>query len=325
MKKCYHIKLCATGFSNDGISKGFRDCGYETHEIDWQAYKFHFGLRRLREKIISDCEDFRPDIIFFQTQNPEILDIPTVQKLERIGRVVNFTFDVRNFDSTVWMYEMSNHVSLTAFSNQEDVDNCTQFGGGNAIVLQSSCDMEFYHKVDPVPNKWPEIVFIGNNYEGSNLNFPHAKDRQKMIGFMYENFKDKFAAYGLGQREKYLTPEMERECLSTAKVVICQSNYRRYYYCSDRVWRAMACDALVMHEYFAMWNKVFESRPLNSMCYVPNDLTELKRICEAIVFLPKREDGVFRRYVSENHSYSNRVKQLEEQLNQSYFAKEYLM
>lgn len=323
MKKAYIIHLSGVNFSNEGILHGFRDAGYLVRSINHQDYIRNpaFGLRKFREKVISDVREWRPDVVFMQPQKSDVIDIPTAQKLQEVSRVVNYTFDVRDAGTMKWMYELAPYISMSCFSNEEDILQCQDSvckireDLGGMMVLWSSCDMEFYRKAEP-KTEYPEVIFIGNNYEKSLLNFPHAADRQRMVEFLESELGERFMAFGLGQKGGFLTPEQERDAYNSAKIVIAQNNYRRNGYTSDRTWRATASGAFLLQEYW-------EGMPIEFHAIWSN-FEELIKNIHFYLAHPKIREDIARQdmeYVRANHAYKNRVEELESKLFEAEFRK----
>lgn len=316
MKKVYHIEYVADNYRHQGISKGFQDAGWLLKSIDWQSYRKTKSLSTLRNRILDEVASWKPDIVFLHLQNSEVLDLQTIKELQSMSKVVNYTFDVRGKGDVTfkWLMETAKHISLTCFSNQGDVDYCNALACSEntprpCMVLQSSADFEFYHKVEPQPNVYPEIIFLGNNYRDSyNLGFPQAAQRQAMIDFLYETFGDRFCAYGLGQKGGYLNNEQERIAYSTAKVTLTQNQFNIPMYCSDRGWRSSACGCMTIHEYyegmpdtFQFWSN-FDDLRNNINFYLKEDEIRINAAAKDCS------------YVRLNHSYKNRVKELEKTL-----------
>lgn len=256
-----HIRLDAPTYSSDGIEQGIRDAGFQYDFLNWQLIKFKEGVEGLRDRMIVKAKTCNPDLIFIHIQNPDVLDIETCQSLSEIAYTVLYTFDCRDKERMQWLYELVPHLSAVFFSNNEDVINCKELGYDNCYVLESSCDMTMYR---PLPKEhlyvfdYPKVVFLGQRYVNTNLNFPLAEERQQMIEYLYEKFGDDFGAYGRGQKNQFLNFQQENICYNVAKIAINQNNYDKELYSSDRLWRIMACGCFCLTKYFKGIETMFE-------------------------------------------------------------------
>ena len=244
MRKALLLKVEAPSYSSIGMENAFKE-HFEVSSIDWQKERFLQGLEGLWDKVIKECMFFKPDLIFCQIQLSDVFTVEQWKKLASFGFVINYTEDVReNID---WYEEIGGFIGLTIFTNKDDVK---RFKHDNVAYMMVPYN-DVWYKPQPKTDKYyGDIVFIGNNYVGTNLNFPKAQERQDMIKFMEEKFEDKFHAYGLGQKFQMLSPMECVEAYNNAKVVITHNNFEREGYCSDRGINAMACDAPVIHKYF---------------------------------------------------------------------------
>lgn len=300
MKKALLIKLEAPSYSSVGMESAFRD-HFEVKSIDWQRIRFSHGvdgLDVLWQTILAECIGFSPDIIFCQFQKGEILTIEQWEKLATFGFVINYTEDVR--EDISWYEEVAPNIGLTIFTNVVDVIKINKAGymfvGYNHL----------WYKPQPKTEKdYGDIVFIGNNYSASNLNFPYAKERQEMVSFMEERFGDRFRAYGLGQRYQMLPPSQVIEAYNNCKVVITHNNFKRSGYCSDRGLNATGCGATVVHEYFEGIYDMFEKNPY---WYTWKTLDDLAENCERVLRRSVDVREAVSEYARINHSWLNRVK-----------------
>lgn len=265
MKKVLHFRLDAPDiYSSNGIEKAFRSLGYHYQGVDWQNLRFSFGIDFLRGSMIRTAKAYQPDVIFMHIQNSEILDEATVRELTNHGFVINYTFDVRSKEGTKWMYDIAPHIGLTLFACWEDVANCAALGIENTGYIHSSCDMDLYRELD-MP-RLNDIVFIGNRTTDTNMNFDKAKERVTMVEALKDAFGDRFKVYGMGwPYSKMVKPSEEVVIYNSFKVAVCQNQFGRVGYCSDRQWKAMACGAYTlcqdfpgMPDYFQKWTSIDE-------------------------------------------------------------------
>lgn len=252
MKKVLHIGLNSDLHSHLGIKKGFLKAGFTEYNFyDWQSVRMNTGVQGCQARMIVAAKNLQPDLIFMHLQNDSICDDETISELSKIAFTVNFTFDVRDADNTEWYYQLAPYFGLTLFACKEDEDEARRRGIINVGHIHSSCDTDVYHPMqlsDEQKSKYPEIVFIGNNYERTNHQFEKSKEREEMVNFMKAEFGDRFGVFGInwGHESRIINPQEENLIYNSAKIVICQNQFLRKEYCSDRQWRAMASGATTL-------------------------------------------------------------------------------
>ena len=199
MKKVLHIGLNSDLHSHLGIKKGFLQAGFTEYNFyDWQSVRMNTGVQGCQARMIVAAKNLQPDLIFMHLQNDSICDDETISELSKIAFTVNFTFDVRDADNTEWYYQLAPYFGLTLFACKEDADEARRRGIHNVGNIHSSCDHEVYYPMelsDEQKSKYPEIVFIGNNYERTNHQFEKSKEREEMVNFMKAEFGDRFSDF----------------------------------------------------------------------------------------------------------------------------------
>jgi spore maturation protein CgeB len=313
MKSVLHIGINAQGiYSSKGIEKGFKKAGFIDYDfLDYQSIRFNEGTEGLLQRMIVKANICKPDLIFIHIQNNDILDIETINQLSKIGFTVLYNFDCRNKDESKWMYDLTPYLGWVFFSNQEDVDNCNELGIKNVSVLQSSCDTDMYNTIGKKLDKYPDIVFVGNNYVGTNLNFDLSTQRQEMIDFMYFEFDNKFGSYGRGQLGQMIDPQEESLCYNSAKIAISQNNFDKELYTSDRIWKIMSCGTFCLARYFDGIETIFE-RGVHLDWF--SSLDELKDKTEYYLKNDEERKSIAKvgmNFVKENHSWANRFEEME--------------
>lgn len=257
MKKILHVRIDGPGYDSTPIEEAFISLGYEYYSIPWQAIRFNNGIEFLRDTVIHQAAKLRPDIILCHIQTPGVFDFETFKRLQVYGNVVNFTFDVRSHEKSEWMYEVAPHIGHTFFACQEDVEHCSKNKIINVSCIQSSCDARMYHPKE-VKMFSKDVVFVGNKYTGSNLDFPLASEREAMIEFLKGSYQDRFIAYGLGHEGGLIPPGVEAVVYQYAKIAISQNNFERSMYTSDRLWRILASGTMCLTRYFPGIETMFE-------------------------------------------------------------------
>lgn len=300
MNKVLLIKIEAPTYSSIGMEEAFREHFKEVYSIDWQHERFNHGLAGMWDKIITTCEKVKPDLIFCQIQRKDVLTVAQFKKLAQYGFVINYTEDVR--EDISFYEEVGEFIGLTIFTNKVDA---AIFKHSNVAYMFVSYNHLWYKPQAKTEKYYGDIVFIGNNYVGTNLKFPEAQERQDMISFLKGKFGDKFRAYGMGQEFPMLLPYQVVEAYNNCKVVVTQNNFKRDGYCSDRGLNAMGCGAKTVNQYFEGINNMFPFLAID--CWF--DFEGLYTTCEILLKEndnPHKEENS--KWMKENHSWLNRVK-----------------
>jgi len=316
MKSVFHIRIdSAPGYRSDAIQKGFIANGFEYHGFDWQAYRMSNGVEKLREEVVRLAAEIKPTIIFAHIQNPEILDLYTWSELQKIAFVINYTFDVRVSHEMAWMYRVAKEVGYTFFACDEDVTNCVVSGIDNVNSIHSSCDMDLY-KSQGRDRYAFDVVFCGNRYDNTNLNFPLSCERQWMIDYLQKDYAGRFMAYGLGQKGGLIPPEVEVNVYNFSKIAINQNNFYLHSYTSDRLWRIMASGCFCLTKYFPGIEHEFEKGIHLDWWFDYDDLTRLidKYLEDESARKFMAKTGMD--YVRSNHNWTKRIEKMLQLANQ---------
>lgn len=232
--KILHIGLCATPNTMNGFQKAFIDVvGKENYR------EVYTGDSLLKIRAIELSVIFKPDIIFMQIQAPDIIDIETCKILKDNGAfIINWTGDKRH-EVPQWMIDLAPYVSLTSFSNMDDV-NTMRLLGFKSEYLEIGYDPEIYKPEGEALNM-PDIVFMGNNY-GRGY-FPMSGFRIDMVDFLRQEYGNRFGVYGSGwaygngnfNHSQY----EEAKAYRGAKIAINCSHFDSLNYNSDRLLRIL--------------------------------------------------------------------------------------
>jgi hypothetical protein len=235
-------------YSSAGIVKALRNNFKEVYEFNYQNIMFNEGAEGMRRRLMGMCMMYSPDVVFLHIQNPEPLDMNLIQFLSEKTFVVLYTFDVReNID---WYKEYAPYVGLILFGDLGSIIEMENTGIDNVDHLQSSADFDLY-KPGESGKDYGEIIFIGNNFVGTNLNYPLAQQRVDMVNLMKKHFGERFKVYGIGwPGSKMLNVNEEIEAYRSCKVAITHNNFDRKGYTSDRLWRAIGCGACTLSQYY---------------------------------------------------------------------------
>ena len=257
MNSVLHIRIDSPSYKSDAIERGFIANNFRYNSINWQQLRFSYGIEEVRKRVIETARQLKPTIIFCHLQNAEIFDLYTWKELSKYGFVINYTFDVRFADKIEWMYDAAKFIGHTFFACMEDVGNCKIRGIENVSQLHSSCDMELFKPL--CKNIYAfDVVFCGNRYDNTNLNFPLAEERQRMIELLEEKYYSRFMCYGLGQKGGLIQPEVEANVYNFSRIAINQNNFNLNGYTSDRLWRIMSSGTFCLTKYFKGIEDIFE-------------------------------------------------------------------
>lgn len=312
MSKVIHLNLIGPGFSNTGWELAFKNNGYDSYEcIDWVKLKLKRGPVKMWKILFRFLRKRKPELLFMQIQSDGILTADVVKELRGLAKyVVLYNIDARWPEEVRWVYDVSKYLSVCALSNQRDVD-----ASDNAILVQSSCDMNLYHAgANGIFKYGTEVVFMANNYEGTIRKFPMSSYRQKLIDQLYKWYPDNFKCFGRRQREPMVDQKEEIKIYQDAKIVISCSNFELEGYTSDRLWRAMACGCFVLVKYFEGIESLVSIKKHVDVWRTPEELKEkidyyLKNPIERTFYA---QEGM--KYVRMNHTLSRRVNQIIENL-----------
>jgi len=308
--KVLHLRIDSLpGYRSDAIEKGFRELGFDYTGFNWQPYRFEHGTENLRKFVVELAGYEKPDIVFAHVQNPEVFDLETWSLLSERGFVINYTFDVRKVEKQKWMYEVAKIVGHTFFACKEDVANCRVEGIQNVSHIHSSCDMELFQPAERRNLYAFDVVFAGNRYDNTNLDFPMAQYRQNMIQTL-EACGHKFMPYGLGQRGGLLRPEQEVNVYNFSKICINQNNFYLHGYTSDRLWRIMASGSFCLTHHFPGIEKVFE-RGVHLDWF--ENFDEMLDLVDKYLKDDEERKAIARvgcNYVRENHTWKNRIEEM---------------
>jgi len=253
-----------------------------------QAFIDVIGEDNYREIATSDKDlnvntlllfnEFKPDIVFMQIQAPNIIAHSTCQLMKDSGAfIINWTGDKRH-NVPQWMLDLAPYVSLTSFSNMDDVNTMRSLGF-KSDYLEIGYDPLIYKPKGEALNM-PEIVFMGNNY-GRGY-FPMSGFRIDMVDFLRQEYVNRFGVYGSGwaygngnfNHSQY----EEAKAYRGAKIAINCSHFDSLNYNSDRLLRILGSGtACLSYNHKGMFDTYG-----NVVSYF-NDFTELKNEIDRIL------------------------------------------
>lgn len=315
--KILHIGLMVNG-RNEGLSKDFQK------EADLYAefppnYQLPHQINSL---------GWTPDLVFIQIQDDKIrngreaydtctLLGPSLERLKNAGAfIINWTGDKRH-TTPDWMVRLVKYVSVTAFSNQEDVDYMTSLGHASGF-LQIGIDPYVFKKWPPATAR--DIVFMGNNHG----RYPLSIQRASLVQFLQHTYKDKFGLYGnypgnIGNlnangNDPFPMQSQESKIYSSCKIGISISHFDSDRYTSDRLFRIMGSGCFALSHHYKGIEKDFEvGKHLDTF----RDRNELK---QKIDFYLENEDE--RKQIAKNgfdlvhskHTYNDMVEDIKKMM-----------
>jgi hypothetical protein len=237
--KIYHIAQGMVEFDRAAV-----DLGHDIRRVNWPAMfgrlPADYAAANLSAVVVKECEEFRPDVVFIQAQQPGVVDGKLCDYLRSLGAfVVNWTGDVRDPIPAHYI-NLAPHVNVTAFTNLPDVV-ALQDMGHDARFLQIGYDPDIYHNNGT--GKREGVVFVGNDY---GHRFPLSQHRRDAVNALKKAFGHSFTAYGKGFG-KSLHNGADAEVYRRALVAVNLDHFNRSGFHSDRYLRSMACGAYTIN------------------------------------------------------------------------------
>jgi hypothetical protein len=304
-------KVLHVGFSQPPLERAFANLSEVYTFIEWTKYQNTPDL--LREKIKEQLRTGDFGLLFFHIQTAGIITPEFLREIHSpYLTIVNWTGDVRR-PLPKWYIEVGKEIDLTLFSNETDMGFAKR-RGINAEYLNIGFDTQYFIPGE-AKHQWPDIVFLGNNYQNK---FPLSKMREEMVEALHLKYKDRFGLYGNGWKvpAKNLMNNLEGEadCYRGCKIAINLSHFNYERYSSDRNLRIMGSGAFCLsHNYLGIEKDFMVGQELD----VFNDIPDLiKKINYWYGHMTKRK-GVARTgclKVHREHRWENRVKQMREML-----------
>lgn len=314
MKKVLHCSLNGPTYSSEGIAQGFRQNDYDVTDFNWQNVRFHVGTEGMLSRLIALSQTDKFDLIFLHIQNPEAFDWETAAELKKTGAfVVNFTEDVRKDIS--WHFDVAHEVDLTIFTNEDDISRMYEQGFPNVAYLPTSYN-DLWYKKAPVKCYGPgcefgDIIFIGNNFLNTNLDFEKAQERFEMVQYMKQEFGSRFKYYGhsWGAETTILNPMECVKAYNSCTISITHNNFLRTGYTSDRLFNSLGCGAFTISQHFPGVEELFSNSVVAWKTF--DDLRELCKM--ALGNETRRREIAIQNHhlVLDNHRWQHRVATLD--------------
>lgn len=228
-----------------------------------EAYKplpWHMGeLPRFRAELIQACEDFKPTIVFLQTQKPGVLreeDMKAISDIlcrnhwragagTRKPVVVWWSGDVGSTNGAAflhhWMPKLLPYIDLCLYTSGGSIETLRSLGHKNVGYLQIGVSDSFFHARDRAPSPRFPITFFANKYQRDMLIYlgaaPDDTLRVRCMKEIGTGVPGGFWSKGLDPAttaEHYRNSAMGLSISATSKFA---------WYSSDRLIRIMACGA----------------------------------------------------------------------------------
>lgn len=171
-----------------------------------------------------------------------------------------------------------------------------------------------------------DVLFVGGgDRPGSESGYGHPEwpYRDKLIGWLYDTYKEKFTKYGHPQptvRNKQLN-----QLYADTRVVVGDSvclGFEHSYYWSDRVYETIGRGGFLIHPYIKGLEEEFIDGE-NIVFYNYNDFDDLKRKIDYYLDHPKKREAIRaagQEFVKNNATYHNRLERMLEIMFPSFMS-----
>ena len=206
------------------------------------------NIPNFNTEALKIAKKFKPNIIFIQIQQENVLNEYTAKELSKIGFCINFSGDVR-IDLPQWYITIGKIIQLTTFNNMVDVKRARK-AGINSEYLELGFDPQIYKKWG-IKFETPDIVAHFNDY-GNNY-FPLSQYRFNIAEQLREQFGGQFGVYGNFPKAKgNLNKDQIRESqqYNNCKIAINCSHFNYERYSSDRQLRIMGSGAFCLSHHY---------------------------------------------------------------------------
>lgn len=296
--KILHIGLCVQPKPFNGFQQAFIDI---IGEDNYREISTSDPYINVNTKIEFDL--FKPDIVFMQIQSPGIISNTICQYMKEQGSfIINWTGDKRN-EVPQWMIDLAPNISLTSFSNMDDV-NYMRSLGFKSDYLEIGYDPNIYNPIGEAYHM-PNIVFMGNNY-GIGY-FPMSEYRINMVDFLQKEYGNMFGVYGNGWNHcngNFNGSQYEEaKAYRGAKIAINCSHFDSLNYNSDRLLRILGTGVKCV----SYNHKGMKETYGNNVSYF-NDFNELRNEIDKILINSNNEKN--NTFVKNTFTFEHQVKNI---------------
>lgn len=299
--KILHIGLCVQPKPYNGFQQAFIDVvGQDNYR------EIATSDKDLNVNTLLLFNEFKPDIVFMQIQSPGIITHSVCKIMKDDGAyIINWTGDKRH-EVPQWMIDLAPYVSLTSFSNMDDVKTMRSLGF-KSEYLEIGYDPEIYKPEGEALNI-PEIVFMGNNY-GRGY-FPMSGFRIDMVDFLKTEYGNRFGVYGSGWaygNGNFNHSQLEEaKAYRGAKIAINCSHFDSLNYNSDRLLRILGSGtACISYNHLGM----FDTYKENVSGYF-DDFTGLKKCIDFVLDNYNREKLSGQQFVKNTFTFKHQVENI---------------
>jgi len=223
--------------------------------INWVGH----DTARVRARLVEQARVGQPTLLWMQLQTGGVVDPQTLMAVREVApgvRIVSWCGDIGRDPS--WSHELAPYCDAMFFSSMTQAHQHREAGFPNAAYLQIGYDTETHHgrRAAGAPPRH-KVVFQGQNYNTPWVHCPEAEPeaRRELVHRLNREFgPDAFAVYGQnwgGIESGVLQPAVSalryRDAIAAVSISL-TSRYARYS--SDRLFRALACEPVVLVKRF---------------------------------------------------------------------------
>ena len=197
-------------------------------------------------KIRALFDSHKPDCVFMQLQQADLVNIGLVEYMSKQAVVLNWSGDVRTALHQ-WYVDFDKHC-VSCFSNMRDVN---EIGGE---YLQIGFDAEIFNYGKKA--KCIDVIFMANQ----SMGFPLSEYRVEAVDYLRANCKN-FEVYGgwPGANGNLMRNQYgEAEYYRSSKIGLSISHFNIDRYFSDRLIRIMASGCFALSHHYTGIEKDFE-------------------------------------------------------------------
>lgn len=301
--KVLHLPLNVAGSEQVGQERGFREVFDQYVQFDFVNYAGANGNADANRELLSIVEREKPNIIFAQLQQTEII---TKETLETIRR------DFPSVWLTTWSGDARDNLPTELIGVLPSFDifySCTDQEEMYSPHCQQYAYMPIAVDVDEVTPKQrvatPKIIFIGNHFGYDN--FPNSNKRVRVMEALSREFGSDFGVYGFGWPNTVnhlgTTPiKSQADYYNSAEIVISIDHFNDLRYFSERRLWAIASGSVVMLERHKGVGLDF---PALKNLILFDDIDDLVAKIRALTNTDKSQEGY--EFVVTNHNWAKRA------------------
>jgi len=211
----------------------------------------------LGKRLVAECADFSPTLVFMQLQTAGVLTPEALQHAKTFcpeATFVTWCGDIGRDNGPVYtpsswyIHELAKAgLDLALYSSWTQVVAHRTHGLDIAAYLQIGYDEDvYYYPGEPPEAALHDVVFLGQNYQDAAWPTVPGNDiqlRRDVVSALRETFGERFGLFGSGWKgAEYVTSLNTRQLYTFAKAAVSLSLVSTYdKYSSDRLLRSLAC------------------------------------------------------------------------------------